>query len=109
LSQLAAEGAKLKDLALLYSQKHFRITDPLMNLVMLLVCLPVLVCRDPKSMKSAILISFAITTASLIVGFICKLFATEELFGRVAPELWAWLPIFIFAPIAFIELDSLKT
>jgi lipopolysaccharide export LptBFGC system permease protein LptF len=109
LTQLAAEGTKLKDLAMLYSQKHFRITDPLMNIVMLLVCLPVLVCRDPKSMKSAITVSFVITSASLVICFICKLFATEEFFGRIAPELWAWLPIFIFAPIAFIELDSLKT
>jgi lipopolysaccharide export system permease protein len=109
LTQLAAEGTKLKDLAMLYSQKHFRITDPLMNIVMLLVCLPVLVCRDPRSMKNAIAISFVITSASLIVCFICKLFATEEFFGRIAPELWAWLPIFIFAPVAFIELDSLKT
>ncbi|MGD0078865.1 MAG: LptF/LptG family permease [Sedimentisphaerales bacterium] len=109
LTQLAAEGTKLKDLALLYSQKHFRITDPLMNMVMLLVCLPVLVCRDPKSMKTAIAVSFMITSASLVVCFICKLFATEEFFGRIAPELWAWLPIFIFAPVAFIELDSLKT
>jgi hypothetical protein len=80
-----------------------------MNLVMLFVCLPVLVCRDPKSMKSAVSISFAITAASLIVGFVCKLLATEELFGIVVPELWAWLPVFIFAPIAFIELDSMKT
>jgi len=109
LSQLAAEGTKLKDLAFLYSQKHFRITDPIMNLVMLLVCLPVLVCRDPKSMKSAVAISFAITAASLVVSFVCKMFATEDLFGIVVPELWAWLPVFIFAPIAFIELDSMKT
>ncbi len=109
LSQLAAEGTKLKDLAFLYSQKHFRITDPVMNLVMLLVCLPVLVCRDPKSMKSAIAISFAITAASLVVGFVCKLLATEDVFGIVVPELWAWLPVFIFAPIAFIEIDAMKT
>ncbi|MFH1370407.1 MAG: LptF/LptG family permease [Planctomycetota bacterium] len=109
LSQLAAQGTKLKDLAFLYSQKHFRITDPLMNIVMLLVCLPVLVCRDPKSMKSAVAISFAITAASLIVVFVCKLLATEDVFGIVVPELWAWLPVFIFAPIAFIELDSMKT
>jgi lipopolysaccharide export LptBFGC system permease protein LptF len=109
LSQLAAEGTKLKDLAFLYSQKHFRITDPIMNLVMLLVCLPVLVCRDPKSMKSAVAVSFAITAASLVVSFVCKMLATEDLFGIVVPELWAWLPVFIFAPIAFIELDSMKT
>ncbi len=109
LSQLAAQGTKLKDLAFLYSQKHFRITEPLMNFVMLLVCLPVLVCRDPRSMKSAVTISFAITAAALIVGFVCKLLATEDVFGIVVPEFWAWLPVFIFAPIAFIELDSMKT
>ncbi|MGD1042603.1 MAG: LptF/LptG family permease [Sedimentisphaerales bacterium] len=109
LSRLASQGTQLKDLANLYSQKHFRITDPIMNLVMLLVCLPVLVCRDPKSMKSAIAISFAITAASLIVGFVCRILATEDVFGRVVPELWAWLPVFIFAPIAVYEIDSMKT
>jgi lipopolysaccharide export system permease protein len=109
LSQLAAQSDKLKDLALLYSQKHFRITDPIMNIIMLLVCLPVLVSRDPKSMKSAVAISFAVTAAALVVGFLCKLFATEEIFGRIVPEFWAWLPVFIFAPIAFLEIDSMKT
>jgi lipopolysaccharide export system permease protein len=109
LSQLASQGTQLKDLANLYSQKHFRITDPIMNLVMLLVCLPVLVCRDPKSMKSAIAISFAITAASLVVGFVCRILATEDIFGRIIPDLWAWLPVFIFAPIAVYEIDSMKT
>jgi hypothetical protein len=80
-----------------------------MNLVMLLVCLPVLVCRDPKSMKSAIAISFAITAASLIISFVCRILATEDVFGMIVPELWAWMPVFIFAPIAFLEIDSMKT
>jgi lipopolysaccharide export LptBFGC system permease protein LptF len=109
LSQLASQGTQLKDLANLYSQKHFRITDPIMNLVMLLVCLPVLVCRDPKSMKSAITVSFAITAASLVVSFTCRILATEDTFGRIIPDLWAWLPVFIFAPIAVYEIDSMKT
>ncbi len=109
LSQLAAQGTQLKDLANLYSQKHFRITEPVMNFIMLLVCLPVLVCRDPKSMKSAIALSFAITAASLVIGFVCRILATEELFGRIVPELWAWLPVFIFTPIAVYEIDSMKT
>jgi lipopolysaccharide export system permease protein len=109
LSQLASQGTQLKDLANLYSQKHFRITDPIMNIVMLLVCLPVLVCRDPKAMKSAIAISFAITAASLVVGFACRILATEDVFGRIVPELWAWIPVFIFAPIAIYEIDSMKT
>lgn len=109
LSELARQRTKIKDLALLYSQRHFRITDPLINLVMLLISLPILVCRDPKAMKSAIMISFAATTACFVTTFICKMFSTEMFLAGVGPELWAWLPIFIFLPIAFIELDSMKT
>ncbi len=109
LSALAIQKTKVKDLAQLYSQKHFRITEPIINLVMLMVSLPILVCRDPKSMKTAIMVSFGTTTACFITTFICKMFATEVVFDRIMPEFWAWLPIFIFLPIAFIELDSMKT
>ncbi len=109
LSVLAAQGTKIKDLPQLYSQKHFRITEPIINFVMLMVCLPILVCRDPKSMKSAIIISFAMVGACFTTTFICKMLATEAVFDRIMPELWAWLPVFIFLPIAFIELDSMKT
>ena len=109
LSVLAAQKTKIKDLAQLYSQKHFRITDPIISLVMLMISLPILVCRDPKSMKLAIMISFATTSACFITVFICKMFAVEAIFNRIIPEFWAWLPVLIFAPIAFLELDSMKT
>ncbi len=109
LASLAAQETKIKDMAQLWSQKHFRITDPLINLVMLMLSLPILVCRDPNSMKSAVTISFAATGACFITTFVCKILATEVVFDRVMPELWAWLPIFIFLPIAFIEFDSMKT
>ncbi len=109
LAVLATQRTKIKDRAQLYSQKHFRITEPIINIAMLMVCLPILVCRDPKSMKSAIIISFGATTACFIATFVCKMFATEVFFDRVMPELWAWLPVVIFMPIAFIELDSMKT
>jgi len=109
LSALQAQGTKIKDIRELASQKHFRVTDPVMNLVLLMVCLPVLVCRDPRAMKSAILTSFLITAACLVTNFTCKLLATETVLGITKPQFWAWLPVFIFAPIAFIELDSMKS
>jgi len=110
LAALAAQQTKIKDMTQLLSQKHFRITDPIINLTMLMVSLPVLICRDPRTMKSAVLVSFALTAACFVTTFVCKMFATEIVFaGRVMPELWAWLPVFIFLPIAFIELDSMKT
>ncbi|MBN1360292.1 MAG: LptF/LptG family permease [Sedimentisphaerales bacterium] len=110
LSALAAQKTGIKDRAQLLSQRHFRITDPLINLTMLMVSLPVLICRDPKAMKSAILVSFILTAACFVFTFVCKMLATEvTIADRVMPELWAWLPVFIFLPIAFIELDSMRT
>jgi lipopolysaccharide export system permease protein len=110
LAALAAQKTKIKDVAQLLSQKHFRITDPIINLTMLMVSLPVLICRDPRTLKSAVLVSFGLTAACFVTTFICKMLATEIVFaGRVMPELWAWLPVFIFLPVAFIELDAMKT
>ncbi len=109
LNELAKQRTQVRDIAQLYSQKHFRITDPIINLVMLMISLPLLVCRDPKSMKSAVTIAFALTGACFITTFVCKILATEIVFDKVMPELWAWLPVFVFLPVAFIELDSMKT
>jgi lipopolysaccharide export system permease protein len=102
-------GTRLKDEAELYLQKHSRITDPVINIVMLMVALPVLVCRDPKAMKTAIMISFAVTSLCYVITFACKMLATEVFLNQIRPEFWAWVPVFIFLPIAFMELDSMKT
>ncbi len=110
LITLATQRTKVRDLAQLYSQKHFRITEPIINLVMLMISLPILVCRDPKSMKSAVMISFAVTSACFVTTFVCKMLATEQVvFDKVMPEFWAWLPVFIFVPAALVVLDSMKT
>ena len=109
LATLAKQGTKVKDIAELHSQRHYRVTDPILNLIMLMISLPILVCRDPKGMKSAIIVSFAATTACFVMTFVCRILSTEVVFGRVMPELWAWLPIFVFLPVALIEIDSMKT
>ena len=108
LRKLATQSQR--DMRQLDSQLHFRITDPIINLVMLLVSLPVLVCRDPRSMKSAVMTSFGLTGACMIVSFACKMLATEPILSKgPIPEFWAWLPVFIFVPIAVIQLETMKT
>jgi lipopolysaccharide export LptBFGC system permease protein LptF len=109
LNTLANQGTNIKDLAQLYALMHFHITDPVINFIMLMISLPILVCRDPKSMKSAIAISFTMVMGCFVITFLSKMFATEVVFEKFRPELWAWLPVFIFLPIAFIEIDSMKT
>ena len=109
LATLAQQQTRIKDLNRLISQRHFRITEPVINFVMLMVCLPILLCRDPKAMKSAVLLSFTLTGLCFITTFVCKMFSTEVVFEMVTPELWPWLPVAIFLPVALLELDSMKT
>ncbi|TFG49285.1 MAG: LptF/LptG family permease [Candidatus Brocadiia bacterium] len=109
LNSLARQGTKIKDLAQLYALMHFHITDPIINFIMLMVSLPILVCRDPKTMKTSIVVAFTMVTGCFVMTFLCKMFATEVVFDKFRPELWAWLPVFIFLPVAFIEIDSMKT
>ena len=102
-------GTRRTEMAEIALQKHSRITAPIINMIMLMVALPVLVCRDPRNMKTAIIISFLTTAGCFIVSFLSSIFATEVFFGQVRPALFSWLPIFIFFPIALIEIDSMRT
>lgn len=104
-----SSGTRNIDMAELAMQKHSRVTGPIVNMIMLMVALPVLVCRDPKAMKTAILVSFLTTASCFLVVFLCRLFATEVFFGHVQPAFWTWAPIFLFFPIAVVQIDSMKT
>jgi len=102
-------GTRRTEMADIALQKHSRITTPIINMIMLMVALPVLVCRDPRDMKTAILTSFLTTAACFLVAFLCSLFATEVIFGQVRTALFSWLPIAIFFPIALIQIDTMRT
>lgn len=107
LAELLKQGGKIKDRAELYAQKHDRITTPIINFVMLMVALPILICREPRDMKSAVMTSFTLTSLCFVFTFLCKMAAGE--FGFLRPEIWSWLPVAVFFPVAIIQLDSMKT
>jgi len=109
LNRLSNQKNKIKDQGQLYAQMQSHITDPIISLVMLMISVPILICRDPKTLKTAVMFSFTATTACFITTFVSKLFATEAFFDKMIPEFWVWLPVFIFLPVAVIELDSMKT
>jgi lipopolysaccharide export system permease protein len=109
LSAMTRQKIKVRDVAQLLSEKHFRVTEPMINLIMLMIALPVLVCRDPRALKSAIGVSFILTASCYLVTFICKMAAPEHTLIGLHPEIWAWLPVFIFLPVSFLQLDAMKT
>jgi lipopolysaccharide export system permease protein len=109
LSRMTSQKTKVRDVAQLLSEKHFRVTGPMIDLIMLMIALPVLVCRDPKTLKSAIGVSFLLTASCYLLTFVCRMAAPETTVIGLHPELWAWLPVFVFMPIALLQLDSMKT
>jgi len=87
------------------SEKHFRFSDPIINMVMLLLGLPLLISRQRRSTKTAILLACLGAGSCFIATFACKLLAGAIL----APLLAAFIPVIIFAPLSVLALDGLKT
>ena len=106
---------KSGDLAEALSEKHFRFTDPIINMVMLLLGLPLLVSRERKSTKTTILLALLGTGGCFIATFACKLLIGEDIFfglfagGDFQFKILAWLPIIVFLPLSVLALDSIKT
>ncbi len=84
-------------------EKHFRFTNPIINVIILLLAAPLIVSREPKSVFMQMLKGLAV-----IVGAFGLAFAAQQL-GAEKPLLAAWLPVFMFGPLAVLILDAVKT
>lgn len=101
LAQFPAEANK----PLLEKMMHMRFTQPLMNLVMLLIGIPFLLTREPNRL----VINMLYCTIMSAVIFVTT-FVISQLGAAHIPPIWAaWLPILIFAPFAVVMLDTIHT
>ncbi|MBN1845591.1 MAG: LptF/LptG family permease [Sedimentisphaerales bacterium] len=105
LSSLLRRQIKPAERAEAISEKHFRFTDPIINIVMLLLGLPLIVSRERKSTKTTVLLVMLGSGGCFIGTFVCKLLAGAPL----DPLLAAWLPIILFLPLSILALDAIKT
>jgi hypothetical protein len=82
--------------------RHSRLTDPINNLIMLLLALPFILSRERRDVKAS---------ASLCLLMVGAFYAFMHLCRYVAlpPSLAAWLPAMLFGPVAVVMLDSVKT
>lgn len=92
--------------------RHTRFTQPIINVILLLLAISTVLTREPQSLK----------TSAIKCMILCGLcmgaaFFFYELAGipprNPMPPLWpalmAWLPIFIFGPLAVYMLDTIKS
>jgi hypothetical protein len=97
--------------------KHWRFTQPLMNVTLLLLAIPCVMTREPGRLKTA-----ATKTLFLMGMAMGSVFLFHQLAGNIPPGLantasgpstWAmlmaWGPIFIFGPLSVFLLDRIKT
>ena len=93
--------------------KHWRFVQPIMNVVLLLLAIPFLMVREPGKLKSAAGKCLAVTGVGM-----GAIFLSHQLAGTappraewvvVWPALMAWLPVFVFAPLAYLFLERVKS
>jgi lipopolysaccharide export system permease protein len=93
--------------------KHARFTQPLLNVILLLLAVPCVVSREPGKIKQGIFQCVLLCGACLASIFLCYQLAGTPPGGAQWADRWpalmAWAPILIFGPVAVILLDRVKT
>ena len=80
---------------------HTRFTDPINNLVMLLLALPFIVSRQRNIKVSAGMCLLVVTSFSMFV-YLCR-------FMSMPPDIAAWLPILAFGGVVAAQMHAIKT
>ena len=81
--------------------RHIRITEPINNIVMLLLGLPFILSRE-RNIKASVTLCVLMCVMFYTFVYICR-------YMGLPPELAAWLPILLFGPVAAVMYDSVKT
>ena len=80
---------------------HTRFTDPINNLVMLLLGLPFILSRE-RGIKTSAARCLLVVSVFYVSIYVCR-------YVGLPPEWAAWLPILTFGPLAMVLMDSVKT
>ena len=104
-------GLKPADRAEAFAEKHSRFTDPIINMIMLLVGLPMLVSRERKNTRIAYAYMLCGAGGCFIATFACKLLASGNIYvtSETQRALVTFLPIIIFGPASLLAVDAIKT
>ena len=92
--------------------KHTRFTQPLMNIILLLLSIPSVLTREPGKLKSAAMKCLVISGTCMATVFLTSMLASHPPKPDWAdqwPAVMAWIPILIYGPVAVWLLDRVET
>jgi len=86
--------------------KHGRFTMPIGNMILMLLGMSFFMHRLPESVLNQGAKALGVCALSFLITF-----AGQQMVGalEINPALPAWLPIFLFGPLAVLLLDNVKT
>jgi lipopolysaccharide export system permease protein len=90
---------------MLYKIMYLRVTQPLMNIIMLLVGIPFLLTREPNRLIKNMFVCVVVAGFVFVATFVIFQMAGT----KIDPLLGAWLPVMAFGPLAFVMMDTIKT
>jgi lipopolysaccharide export LptBFGC system permease protein LptF len=111
IDELLARPQSYGTLALL-RVKHTRFTQPLVNIIILLLAIPTVLTREPTRLKAAATKCLALTGLCLVVSFLGQQMSGNPPNSSLTaqwPAIMAWLPILVFGPVAVFLLDRVET
>ncbi len=85
--------------------RHIRLTQPLLQWILLLLALPFFLVREPTNVMAAGGKALLLTGAFFVVAFIAQSVVKEEAFAALV----AWIPILLFGPLAVLQLANVRT
>ena len=85
--------------------RHVRLTQPLVNILLLLLGLPFFLNREPHNVLLSVGMCLLLAITCFMVAFISQTVAATT--GD--PRLAAWLPIILFGPVATYLMLNIKT
>ena len=92
--------------------KHSRFTQPIMNVILLLLAIPCVLTREPGKLKQGATICLLLMGLAMGSIFLCQQIANTPPKPELAaqwPAIMAWVPIFLFGPLSVFLLDRVKT
>jgi lipopolysaccharide export system permease protein len=92
--------------------KHTRFTQPIMNVILLLLAIPCVLTREPGKLKQGATVCLVLMGLAMGSIFLCQQIANTPPTPAIAPHwpaIMAWVPIFIFGPLSVFLLDRIKT
>jgi lipopolysaccharide export LptBFGC system permease protein LptF len=94
----------------LLTVKHQRVTQWLMNLVLVLLAIPCVLTREPGQLKAnmiKLLITIGLAMSAVFLARQISIKPPSSAWITRWPIIFAWLPVFMFAPVAIYMLDQL--